>query len=125
MSDNYSWLCVTKAVLCSLMQMQIHEQLGLLLYLHLVRHNYYKCEEHVQFNSSLKCTFIGHAHMKCVCIKHINFEIHVCIEIMPKYVVEALMVEHFRVHYKTHKPSLTLGCPRCSTQALTTIGIFI
>ena len=25
-------------------------------------------------------------------------------------VVETLLVEHFKVHHKGHKPSLTLGC---------------
>ena len=45
--------------------------------------------------------------MKCNRIV-LNFEMYVHVDTCPKMMVETMMVEHFGVHHKGHKPSPTL-----------------
>ena len=58
-----------KATIRACMQMQIQEQLDWLLHLHLLCHNYCKCEAHVQFKSSVEI----YAYKTCkLCNLHIS-----------------------------------------------------
>lgn len=62
------------------------------LHIHLLHHNYYKCEGHVYLN------------LRVGILKFKMYVYGLC----PKMELEILVVEHFIVHHKGLKPSLTL-----------------